>query len=80
MEINIPNDHLITISNKDAYTERACVEEGAVFSDQRPFYSSSDDLLDATKYFNEIAIIREMTSGKKPGNPIFQLQSFAMAI
>ena len=73
---NIPNDHLITISNKDAYTERACVEEGAVFSDQRPFYSSSDDLLDATKYFNEIAIIKRDDFGEKAGKPNLPIAVF----
>ena len=73
---NIPNDHLITISNKDAYTERACVEEGAVFSDQIPFYSSADDLLDATKYFNEIAIIKRDDFGEKAGKPNLPIAVF----
>ena len=73
---NIPNDHLITISNMDAFTERSHTAEGAVFSDQKPFYSSADDLLDATKYFNEIAIIKRDDFGEKAGKPNLPIAVF----
>ena len=73
---NIPNDHLITISNMDAFTERSHTAEGAVFSDQKPFYSSADDLLDSTRVVNEIAVIKRDDFGEKAGEPNLPIAVF----
>lgn len=68
---DIPDDHLITISDKDAFTEKDM--NGDISSRQIPFYHSAEKLLENTKHFNEIAIIKaDIVGGKedKPNTPI----------
>ncbi len=60
---DIPDDHLITISNKDAFTEKDM--EYGLFSRQIPFYRSAEKLLENTNDFNEIAIIKSDNVGGK---------------
>jgi len=53
---DIPNNFLITISSDDAIIKFD--KEGLPTSKAKPFYKESEKLLDATTYFNEIAILR----------------------
>ncbi len=53
---NIPNEHLITISSDDAFVEFS--GKDAIYSNKKPTYTTSKDLLEKTRYFNEIAVLR----------------------
>lgn len=53
---DIPNEHVITISTDDAFVEFS--GKDAIYSNKKPSYTTSKDLLDKTRYFNEIAVLR----------------------
>ena len=73
---DIPSDHLLTISNKDAYTEREETPEEAPYSSQVACYLSAKDLLEETDLFNEVAIIKADEVGGKGEKPNFPIAIF----
>lgn len=61
---NIPNEHVITISADDAFVEFS--GKDAIYSNKKPTYTTSKDLLDKTRYFNEIAVLRSNQYSQNP--------------
>lgn len=53
---DIPNERLITINTDDAWVK--FVGRDRIISSKKPFYGSAERLLENTRYYNEIAVLR----------------------